>query len=634
MNQHFYEPNMCSNSISSDFDQSQPPQFPVIHQPPQEMSIQEMEDLKQQYLDEMKRLINSEYRDEIKIDELKGNFNNMSIEINKKEKLQQLEQDYTAVITPDFPITNSLIMENEHLDTILETESDEFIKSIVENLVQIPSESEECDILDCDDSQTTNFSTFSNPLFDDSTSSDDESSHEEVIHETSFKTYSNPLFDLDEEIISCEFNLTHNEDLNSNPKNDRVDTKSYLLGSLLNRDTLMASSPKFDSLLEEFFGKFKQWKFRIQQYLQNEHYALWEVIEFGDSYEVLKDSAATGLASDGKKGRTIAITTEDMQKRRNDVKAKTTLLLAFPDEHQLRFSKFKTAQELWAAILKTFGGNEATRKTKKNLLKQQYGNFKAEGKETLEQTFNILQAIVSQLEFMDMEIDQEDLNQKLMTSLALEWLMHTIVWRNRSDLDTMSLYDLYNHLKVYEPEVKKKSNSQNMAFISSSKNNSGNEEDNIAIVPTASSQVSPAGANVAPASISLDTAWKKISIQGTDVAVFDKSKVKCFNCHKMSHFARECRAPRSQDRGKRDNYRQRSKVEEQAPKALMAIDGVGWDWSYMVDDEDNHALVDDEEAPTEFALMAKTSTDNEVFNNSLCSKACKKNTDSLNSQIT
>nr|GEX18881.1 hypothetical protein [Tanacetum cinerariifolium] len=247
------------------------------------MSIQEMEDLKQQYLDEMKCLINLEYRDESKIDELKGNFNSMSIEINKKEKLQQVDQvanlstypskhfnsfcydddeDYTVVITPDFPITDSLIMENEHLDTILETKSDEFIKSSVENLVPIPSESEdfsdienECDIPDCADSQTTKFSTFSNPFFDDSTSSDDESSHEEVIHEMSFKTYSNPLFDLDEEIISNKFNPTHNEDLDSTLKNDRFDTKSYLLESLLNHDTLMASSPKFDSFLKEFSGE-------------------------------------------------------------------------------------------------------------------------------------------------------------------------------------------------------------------------------------------------------------------------------------------------------------------------------------------------------------------------------------------
>nr|GEY99207.1 hypothetical protein [Tanacetum cinerariifolium] len=125
------------------------------------MSIQEIEDLKQQYLDEMKCLINSEYRDEIKIDELKGNFNSMSIEINKKEKLQQLEQvanlstypskrfnsfcydddddeNYTVVITPD----NSLSMGDEHLDTIPAIELDKFIKSSVENLIPILSEFE------------------------------------------------------------------------------------------------------------------------------------------------------------------------------------------------------------------------------------------------------------------------------------------------------------------------------------------------------------------------------------------------------------------------------------------------------------------------------------------------------------
>nr|GEZ63015.1 hypothetical protein [Tanacetum cinerariifolium] len=157
---------------------------------------------------------------------------------------------------------------------------------------------------------------------------------------------------------------------------------------------------------------------------------------------------------------------------------------------------------------------------------------------------------------------------------------------------------------------------------------------------TASTNVSTGSANIGVATISQDTAcayiasqssdikwnmallsmradrfWKKtgkkISIQGTDVAGFDKSKVECFNCHKMSHFARKCRAPRSKDRGRRDNYRQGSKVEEQAPKALMEIDGVGWDWSYMANDEENHALIADEETPTEFALMAKTSAESE-----------------------
>nr|GFD37505.1 hypothetical protein [Tanacetum cinerariifolium] len=114
-------------------------------------------------------------------------------------------------------------------------------------------------------------------------------------------------------------------------------------------------------------GKFKQWQFRIQQYLQLEHYALWEVIEFGDSY-----------------------------------KAPTN-----PDSAESRTRR--TAKELWAAILKTFSGNEATKKRKKNLLKQQYGNFKAEGTKTLEQTFNRLQVIVSQLLFMDVDIEKDDL---------------------------------------------------------------------------------------------------------------------------------------------------------------------------------------------------------------------------------
>nr|GEX39921.1 hypothetical protein [Tanacetum cinerariifolium] len=203
------------------------------------------------------------------------------------------------------------------------------------------------------------------------------------------------------------------------------------------------------------------------------------------------------------------------EKRRNDVKARTTLLLALPNEHQIRFSKYKTAQELWAAILKTFGGNEATKNTKKNQLKQQYGHFKAECSETLEQTFNRLQAIVSHLEFMDVEIEQDDLNQKFLTSLASEWLMYTIVWRNRGDLDTMSLDDLYNHLKVYEHKVQKKSesNSQNMAFISSAKNSSGKGEVNTTSIPSANTHVSLASADVAAASISLDIVCAYIASQ-------------------------------------------------------------------------------------------------------------------------
>nr|GEW07443.1 hypothetical protein [Tanacetum cinerariifolium] len=242
---------------------------------------------------------------------------------------------------------------------------------------------------------------------------------------------------------------------------------------------------------------------------------------------------------------------------------------------------------------------------------------------------------------MDVEIEQDDLNQKFFNSLAPEWLLHMIVWRNRSDLDTMILDYLYNHLKVYESEVQKKSepNSQNMAFISSAKHSKGNEDVNTASVSTASTNIPTYSANdMALLSMRANRFWKKtrkkISIQGSDVAGFDKLKVECFNYHKMGHLPREYRAPKSQERGRRDNYKQESKVEEKSPKALMVIDGVRWDWSYMANDEENHLLVADKEAPSEFALMANTSAKSKLFDNSLCFKDCKKNTNSLNSKIT
>ncbi|GKA49281.1 hypothetical protein Tco_0742239, partial [Tanacetum coccineum] len=176
------------------------------------------------------------------------------------------DEDYTIAITPDLPITDSLIMEDEHLDTIPATESDELIKSSVENLVQIPSESEdlsdgECDLPLCDDSPKSHL-TFSNPLFDiddDFTSSDDESFSGEDVPMENFKIFSNPLFDLDEEIISTKVDQIDDEVLDSidsiPPGIDSFDAESNLIESLLNRNTSIDSSSKIDSLLDEFAGE-------------------------------------------------------------------------------------------------------------------------------------------------------------------------------------------------------------------------------------------------------------------------------------------------------------------------------------------------------------------------------------------
>ncbi|GJU15445.1 hypothetical protein Tco_1143411 [Tanacetum coccineum] len=161
---------------------------------------------------------------------------------------EYLENSSNA-ITPDLPTEepdNSLSMGDEHLSTIPETESDKLIKSSVENIVPIPSESEdfsdnesECDVPVCDD-----FKTFSNPLFDyddDFSSSNDESFFNEDVPKENLTIYLNPLFD--EEIISSKIDPHH------------FNAASDLIESLLNRDILTVSYPKIDYLLEEFSGE-------------------------------------------------------------------------------------------------------------------------------------------------------------------------------------------------------------------------------------------------------------------------------------------------------------------------------------------------------------------------------------------
>ncbi|GJU84905.1 hypothetical protein Tco_1292451 [Tanacetum coccineum] len=165
--------------------------------------------------------------------------------IQYREYLENSSKAITPVLPTEEP-GNSLSIGDEHLNTILETKTDKLIKSNVENLVPIPSESEdlsdnesECDVPVCDD-----FTTFSNLLFDsndDFSSSDDESFSDEDVPKENFKIYSNPLFG--EEFISSKIHPHH------------FNVESDLIESLLNRDILIVSYPKIDYLLEEFSGE-------------------------------------------------------------------------------------------------------------------------------------------------------------------------------------------------------------------------------------------------------------------------------------------------------------------------------------------------------------------------------------------
>ncbi|GJX48508.1 hypothetical protein Tco_0273698 [Tanacetum coccineum] len=226
------------DSTNLRFDQYQPPQYSVTHQP---LHIKSMADLLlEEHLSQALQAL---------CEKLNKNVQEMQEEKNVAEeqaaKRYYFELPLSIASTPDFLITDSLIMDDEHLDTIPEMESDEENESSVEDLNLTPSESEDLfDIKSECDMPIYDFTTFSNHIFDsndDFASSDDESLSDKDIPKENFKIYSNPLFD--EEIISTKIDPHH------------FNAESDLIESLLNRDTSIVSSPKFDSLLEEFSGE-------------------------------------------------------------------------------------------------------------------------------------------------------------------------------------------------------------------------------------------------------------------------------------------------------------------------------------------------------------------------------------------
>ncbi|GKA04257.1 hypothetical protein Tco_0677038 [Tanacetum coccineum] len=130
-------------------------------------------------------------------------------------------------------------------------------------------------------------------------------------------------------------------------------------------------------------GEYEIWRMRIKQYIQMIDYTLWEVIKNGATLP--KTKIMEGVMTE------VPITTaEENAQRRLKVKARSTLMMGIPNEHQLKFNFIKDAKKLLEAVGKRFGGNAATRKTQRNLLKQQYENFTTPSSVMLDQTFDRL----------------------------------------------------------------------------------------------------------------------------------------------------------------------------------------------------------------------------------------------------
>ncbi|GJW70504.1 ribonuclease H-like domain-containing protein [Tanacetum coccineum] len=345
-------------------------------------------------------------------------------------------------------------------------------------------------------------------------------------------------------------------------------------------------------------GDHDLWSMRIEKYITHTNYALWEVIVNGD---------APAISSASTEGPIPPKTAEQKLARKNELKAKITLLLAIPDEHLLKFHGIKDAKTLWEAIKTRFGGNKESKKMQKTILKQQYENFTASRSEGLDKTYD--------------------------RSLPLAWNNIALIMRNKYDLDTMSMDDLYNYLKVYEAEIKSQSssssNSQNVAFVSSENTSSTNEIVNTAHeVSTVNSQGQASSSSYADDVMfsffvsqsnsqqldnkdleqidtddleEMDLKWqvamltmrvkrflkktgRNLNFNGKETVGFDKTKVECYNCHRRGHFARECRAPRNQ--GNRNGDVPRRIIPVETPtNALVVQDGIGSSSSSSSDSE-------------------------------------------------
>ncbi|GJS28255.1 putative ribonuclease H-like domain-containing protein, partial [Tanacetum coccineum] len=284
---------------------------------------------------------------------------------------------------------------------------------------------------------------------------------------------------------------------------------------------------------------------------------------------------------DGKETTIPPTTVEEKAQRRAELKARSTLLMALPNEHQLKFNTYKDAKSLMQAIKNGFG-------------------------EVIEQTYERLQKLISQLKMHGEVISREDINQKFLRSLSQEWAMHTIVWRNKPEIETLSSDDLFNNLKAYKSKVKGTSNSttnsHNVAFLSTGSTNN-------AFGATIQ------GVNTASTQGATDS-----SKSGEN---FSNAMIYSFFASQPRYFARECRAPRNQDSRNQDSSnkeptRRTVPIEETTSNALVSqCDGFGYDWSDQA-----------EEGPTNFALMAysstssNSSTNSEVSNDLNCCSSC------------
>ncbi|PWA82283.1 ribonuclease H-like domain-containing protein [Artemisia annua] len=383
-------------------------------------------------------------------------------------------------------------------------------------------------------------------------------------------------------------------------------------------------------------GEYDLWSMKMRQYIAITDYALWDIIVNGN--QVLEEPVVVEGEPKPPQPQLSATV------KRNQDKALNILLSAIPDGHLLKFHNAKDAKQLWAAIKTGFGGNDASKKMHRSLLKQQFETFTVGEREGLDAAYERFQNLLSMLEIHGVDISTKDANLKFLRSLPSIWHVIATMIRGQPDLATMDFDDLYNNLKVYEHEMNGKSGStsHNITFVSSAKTSSTSTKSTAYpvqsivgdVYTTMTTTTSPPSNNINCDDVvcsffaqqatlpityeedllqieeddleEIDIRWQVAMItarikkfmkktgRGIDFKAkqgiaFDKSKIECFNCQRTGHFARECKFAKYQANRMIEKPKTQieiKEVPEPKPKALVAQENLSEvDWSTEFHDE-------------------------------------------------
>ncbi|GKD72072.1 hypothetical protein Tco_1330354 [Tanacetum coccineum] len=309
---------------------------------------------------------------------------------------------------------------------------------------------------------------------------------------------------------------------------------------------------------------------KMEHYLAHTDYPIWEVIQNGNG------PVSITTDTQGQIKVLPPRTAEEIVARERERKARTTLLMALPEDHLAKFHKMTDAKEMWDAIKSRFGGNDESKKMQKYILKQQFEGFSVSNSEGLHKGYDRFQSLLSQLEIHGAGVSTEDANQKFLRSLPSAWSQVSLIMRTKPGVDSLSFDDLYNNLRVFKSDIKgstasSSSSPQNVAFVSEN-TSSTNEIDEYGLEE-------------------MDLKWQVDMISMRMKKFYKKTG------RKLQFYAKE---PVGFDKTKNSRNKDGSRTgQKEDSKALVTIDGEGVDWINHSKDED-------------YALMACNSSDSDT----------------------